>query len=366
MKGEMPDRVPVSPDISNMVPCRLTGKPFWDIYLYNDPPLWKAYIKAVEYYGFDAWFIYGHLDLETNSEVEYSHEIIERTPERIVRRTVIRTAKGELTRTDLFRVGDPPVPIECPVKSPDDLPRYFYLLPEIKSYRTESLEQMRMELGDKGVLGVSVSIPGIQNWIYVFEGGVETATYLYLDRPELIYELCDIEHSRSLRLTEMVLESKPDFVLIGASGLMTFQSPEVFRDLSLPTIKAITSMCRQAGIPSMIHSCGRERELVRICVEETELDCINPLEHSPMGDCDLAELKELWGDRITLMGNIHTTFPMLRGSPDDVRSCAIECLESAMHGGRYILSTGDQCGRDTPDENLFALREVAEEYGKYR
>jgi hypothetical protein len=27
-----------------MVPCRLTGKPFWDIYVFQNPPLWKAHI----------------------------------------------------------------------------------------------------------------------------------------------------------------------------------------------------------------------------------------------------------------------------------------------------------------------------------
>jgi uroporphyrinogen decarboxylase len=34
-------------------------------------------------------------------------------------------------------------------------------------------------------------------------------------------------------------------------------------------------------------------------------------------------------------------------------------------GGGYILSTGDQCGRDTPDENITRLVEVCEKYGQY-
>jgi len=46
LNNEQPDRVPDAPDISNMIPCRLTGKPFWDIYLYDDPPWWQAYINA--------------------------------------------------------------------------------------------------------------------------------------------------------------------------------------------------------------------------------------------------------------------------------------------------------------------------------
>ncbi len=47
IRNQEPDRVPVAPDISNMVPCRLTGKPFWEIYYFQEPPLWQAYIDAV-------------------------------------------------------------------------------------------------------------------------------------------------------------------------------------------------------------------------------------------------------------------------------------------------------------------------------
>ena len=57
MTNRQPDMVPVAPDISNMIPARLTGKPFWDIYLYEDL-LYEAYIDAVRYFGFDGWFNY--------------------------------------------------------------------------------------------------------------------------------------------------------------------------------------------------------------------------------------------------------------------------------------------------------------------
>ena len=61
----------------------------------------------------------------------------------------------------------------------------------------------------------------------------------------------------------------------------------------------------------MIHSCGKERILIKWCAEEeTDLNCINPLEIAPMGDCDLAEIKQSFGSRLALMGNLHTT-------PDD-------------------------------------------------
>ena len=54
LRGAVPDCVPVAPDFSNMIPARLTGKPFWDLYLYNDPPIWEAYIACAKRFNIDA------------------------------------------------------------------------------------------------------------------------------------------------------------------------------------------------------------------------------------------------------------------------------------------------------------------------
>jgi len=53
------------------------------------------------------------------------------------------------------------------------------------------------------------------------------------------------------------------------------------------------------------------------------------------------------------------------GSVDDVVDASKRAIEDAAEGGKFILSTGDQCGRDTPDENIFAMIQTAREYGKY-
>jgi hypothetical protein len=91
MRGGQPDCVPVAPDVSNMIPCRLTGKPFWDIYLYDDPPRWEAYIVAVKHFGFDGWL--DGVPVELPEDIEAAAErpawreaIVRRTPERIYTR----------------------------------------------------------------------------------------------------------------------------------------------------------------------------------------------------------------------------------------------------------------------------------------
>ncbi len=48
-----------------------------------------------------------------------------------------------------------------------------------------------------------------------------------------------------------------------------------------------------------------------------------------------------------------------------VERAARQAMDDAAEGGGFILSTGDQCGRDTPDANIFAMIETARKHGKY-
>ena len=163
----------------------------------------------------------------------------------------------------------------------------------------------------------------------------------------------------------MALDERVDFLSVGGSGTLIFQTVEIFRQLAFPAVKRAIELATAAGLPTAVHSCGPETALVKIFAEETNLTVIDPLEIPPMGDCDLAELKRLYGDKIILKGNLHTTDVMLRGTPEDVAAASRKAIDDAAEGGGFILATGDQCGRDTPDENLRAMVETARTYGRY-
>jgi uroporphyrinogen decarboxylase len=123
-------------------------------------------------------------------------------------------------------------------------------------------------------------------------------------------------------------------------------------------------MAKEAGILTMLHSCGKSMAFLEMLCE-TDLDCINPLEEPPMGDVDLSEVKKRYGSKMSLMGNLQTTTVMLKGSAADVERAAKKAIDDAGKDGGFLLSTGDQCGRDTPEENIFKLVEAAKTYGKY-
>lgn len=366
LSNKTPDRIPASPDISNMVPCRLTGKPFWDIYVNNDPPLWRAYLDAVRYFGMDGWFMYGELEFRTSPRIPVAAEVARRTDDRWDVKKTYHTPLGDLTELTACPRRDPPTPIEKLVKDfKADFGKYKCLFSKITGYNGTVFRQQKKELGELGIMGCDVNPPGLFYYTDFFHGSLEAAAYAYYDYPELFEELRELHEKQALRQVELFIDAGTDSILTGGSGAITLQSPEIWRALSLPTLKKIIALCHQAGVISGIHTCGKEFIVVKTCAEETELNYINPLEIPPMGDCNLKECKDRFGGRLALMGNLHTTDVMLRGSPEDIRRETLKCMLDAGGEGGFVMSTGDQCGRDTPDENIFSLVETVKQFGRY-
>jgi len=370
MQGGKPDRVPVCPDISNMIPCRLTGKTFEQIYLYNNPSLGDAYTEAVKYFGFDGWYPYWQPQITWKSrhgvDPEYRDEIRSLPDGRYEKFTCYKTPAGTLRQCYTYFPTDPPSQTEKVIKNIEtDLPLFIkWNDADIVDVDWTGGKESYDQFGDLGIWGIHVGVPGPHSWIWSFDGGLEAVVNATLDVPDLIDELTAVEHRRTVELTKRLLDApiKIDFLLIGASGLLTLSSPDMFRKYSLPTIREVTRLCKQAGMPTMLHACGKSKFLVESFVRETDLDCFNPIEKPPMGDLELSEARKIAGKKLALMGNLHTTDIMLRGTAADVERESQRAIEDAGKDGGFILSTGDQCGRDTPDENIFAMVRTAQRF----
>ncbi|MHB8997566.1 MAG: uroporphyrinogen decarboxylase family protein [Armatimonadota bacterium] len=367
MTGGQPDVVPVAPDISNMIPCRMLGKPFWEVYLYQDPPLWEAYIHAAKHFGFDGWQPAVPVELDHEREAreqgpQWTQAIVQRTAERIYTRNwaIIDGKRRWTDHCTVYYIADPPtwgVPLKR-ARLPEEDPETWEDVAPRQCHRgTEALQRAKELMGEDGVVGAVVGTPML--------GMSAEAVYEWADNREAVIKRCEAQGEAYIRRAREIVKLDVDFVLTGSSGMMINNPEPIFRMLGLPTLKEVTRICKEAGVPSQIHCCGPEAALVRICAEETDLSSINPLEIPPMGDCDLALLKREYGSAISLMGNLHTTEVMLRGTPQVVIDAAKRAIDDAASRGGFILSTGDQCGRDTPDENLMAMIELARTYGRY-
>lgn len=365
LAGEIPDCVPVAPDFSNMIPARMTGKPFWDLYLYRDPPIWEAYIAAARYFDIDS-LMDGYFPLRFEADQAGPGGetfVVDRDDRWIVTQDSYLESGKRIwaDKVTVYRVADPPVAVPPERIGRPPTPKRFEPVEGVKpvDLGPAGLKRVKRLMSDQGLVGVFLAGT-------VAFGGEEDV-YRYYDNPDMhehwAAERVETVEKRFRQI--MGMDVRPDFLCVGGSGTLIFQTVEMFCRVALPAVKRAIELATAAGFPTHAHSCGPEKELVRIMAEQTELTVIDPLEVPPMGDCDLAEIKRLYGGRLVLKGNLHTTDVMLRGSVDDVIAAGKRAIDHAAPGGRFILSTGDQCGRDTPDENLRAMVETARTCGRY-
>lgn len=361
MRHGMPDRVPVIPDISNMIPARRTGKPFWDIYLHENPSLDDAYLNAVKYFGIDGWYIYDNATMY--EQPTWKQKIIHTAKDELHVRRWVDTPFGELEEVMCYPVSDPPWAMSGMVKDIGaDFPKLRWYL---EQKPLDTITKNRNKIGEQGIYGVAIeTFMGF--WVWAREGGSMQAIQDFFQQPEKMPFIRDAYLEFVERATQRILQDKPDEILIaGSSSSLSLSSPKIYREYDLPAIKIISSLCNEAGVLCHQHTCGKSRQIVEMNYRETGVNVMEPLERPPGGDVDLAEVKQKFGDKFCLKGNVNTFETMLNGSVEDVKREAMACIDAAGKEGGFILSTGDQCGRDTPDENLFALVEVAKTYGRY-
>ena len=339
---------------------------------YNDPPIWEAYIDAAKRFDIDS-LMDGYCPLRFPDEPDpraqggWEPFIVKRTPERLYVQWAQDEGRGRRRWADsasVYYSADSPT---------FDVPLDKLGLPPV-SARFEPVEGRKpVDYGPAGFARVK-RLLGCQGLVGAWLTGScvlhdETTIYDYYDHPKKYEALARqrveaVEH-RFARILSLPAADRPDFLCVGGSGTLVYQTVTIFRQIALPAVKRGVELATAAGIPTHVHSCGPEAALVKIMAEETSLTVIDPLETPPMGDCVLADLKRQFGQRIVLKGNLHTVETMLRGSAADVVAASKRAIDDAAEGGRFILSTGDQCGRDTSNENMRAMIETARTYGRY-
>jgi uroporphyrinogen decarboxylase len=280
---------------------------------------------------------------------------------------VAQTPCGELTRETLYPSSDPPWEASKPIKDLHrDWPRLKALMGAAEDWQWATKFDDRDRIGELGVYSVAIGIPQ-DWWFFQREGGYNTVFFDYLDEAAYMEEVFAFYTRYALaRLRAAATAGADEIMLGGSASSLSASSPAHFRKYDLPFIQAAARICREAGVFSHLHVCGKSRQVVEMVAEETDVDVMEPLEEPPGGNVDIADIKRRYGHRLCLKGNLNTFQFMLTATPEQVAEKAKRLIDDCAAGGGFVLSTGDQCGRDTPDANIFKLVEVARTYGQYR
>ena len=76
---------------------------------------------------------------------------------------------------------------------------------------------------------------------------------------------------------------------------------------------------------------------------------------------DIGQVKERYGEKLCLWGNLDLDYVMSFGTPEEVKSAVRQTIARAGYGSGHILSTCNAIIECIPDENIYAMVEAAEE-----
>ncbi len=340
LKGEIPDCVPVTLGLSEMVPVRYFGGDYIKFFWKDKVPLWRARVETeFNRFGADSFL---HL-VENPSPEDTPTEMcnIKETPEKVNYTNIFHTKKGDLS-ADFFIGSDSPLSVVSPyVKSPEsDCEKVLELLQNPESKDLSEMKFAYKEIGERAHVGFWIPSP-IEWWNSLRK--TQDMIMDLVDYPELMSKIFQAYTEYATALTDYVLTNAPlDSVGIGGSSTsMSVINPALHRKYSVEFGKDICRISHKHNKPVQYHMCGKSREALPITLE-MGVDGFDALESPPTGNVDLAEVKKTFGDKVSLRGNVNSIFVMLQGKSSDVEKDVVRCMESAKEGGGFILGVGDR------------------------
>jgi uroporphyrinogen decarboxylase len=130
-----------------------------------------------------------------------------------------------------------------------------------------------------------------------------------------------------------------------------------------PRFKKIIDEARKINPDILVfyHSDGNCLDIIPDLIE-IGINILNPIQPECM---DPAEVKRLYGDRLAFIGTIGTQTTMPFGTVEDVEKEVKLRIETVGKGGGLLLGPTHLLQDEVPWENVIALFEAVEKYGKY-
>jgi uroporphyrinogen decarboxylase len=204
-----------------------------------------------------------------------------------------------------------------------------------------------------------------------FSAGISIPIYpVYLEsiilKPEWIEIYLDYQTKYTIEFIKEAKKHGADFILGGgdlADKNGPVYSPSVFKKFLMPRYKKILDFCHSLGLFYVYRSDGNTRPLWDIWFNEIGFDGYGEIDKS--AGIELKELKEKYGEKITLIGNVDCAKTLVYGSKEDIYKEVEKCINDVKDGGGFILSSSNSIHYNIPAKNFIYMIEAARKFVKY-
>lgn len=137
-------------------------------------------------------------------------------------------------------------------------------------------------------------------------------------------------------------------------------SPEYWRRVFKPGVKALVEECHAQGLPVIYHGCGNSKRIFGdFC--EIGVDAYNPLEAK--AGMDVIDLRSTYGHRIAFCGNMDVSL-WANGTREELRAAVLRKLNAAKGGG-FIFQSDHSVPSNVSPANYEYVVNLVKEYGQY-
>ena len=292
--------------------------------------------------------------------------VFEDIPWQEVNGEVKRDHFGMLRRFMQFDGPTWPFPVEPLVKEGQDLEEFLEHLQMPDPHNPGRLATLQAAV--QRFKGRKAVIFGMHSsFIYPsFIRGIENLLMDYIINPEFARRLTQRVVDYFVELERRAIEAGADAIIECedyCSNTGPFMSIDHFRKFVLPGLKRAGEVAHKYGVPFLKHADGNMWPLLDILVKEVGIEGYHPIE--PAAGMDIGKVKNCFGARMAMIGNVDCSRLLTFGSPEEVKEATRECIERISPGGGHILSSSNVIHTGVPPQNFLALLEAAREFGRY-
>lgn len=254
-----------------------------------------------------------------------------------------------------------PVPVGHPVKTFDELKVFSPPVPKAEHLGLLNLAIDRFK-GQKATFWLMRGI-FVRSWRLT---GMTTLMINMIENPEFVHAIARMMLEFNLAQLDLLVEAGLDVLVIEddiATTKMPLISPDQFKIFVNHYNRQIVDKAHEKGLKVVRHSDGNLWPLMDTLVE-TGYDGLNPLE--PQAGMEIKKVKEAYGHKLCLLGNIDCVDLLPSGTPDQVEQAVIQEIEDGAKGGGLILCSSNSLHPGVNPENCIAMFEAARKYGQYK
>lgn len=331
LRGDRPDRVPVM--LHNFMMAAAEAGISMRRYREDPRAICQAMVQAVETYGYDGVVV----DVDTATLAGALGAAVD-LPQDLPAR-VIGPGIGDLS--EATELGEPDLAADARVQ---------VWLEAVRLLRREFGEEICIRGNcDQAPFSLASAVRGLDAWLLDLTEA---------DRRPQVQALLDYCAGAGQQFIRLMAEAGAHMVSSGDSPAgPELISPRMYREFALPWENALAAEAHSAGLPWLLHICGRTDRILDDMVESGadafELDY----------KTDVRRARQTFEARATFVGNIDPSGVLALGSPALVEEKTRALLQVFADCPRFILNAGCAIPAGTPPENLKAMIRTARVFG---